>query len=96
MNFQPLHDGLIVEYDEAEAVTKGGIKIPDIGKIHSTEATVIAQGPGKRASNGRLIPMPCKVGDKILVSVSGQPMETPDPQRPRRLITTADILGVAK
>lgn len=96
VKFTPLHDYIVVEYDQPKDRTDGGILLPDICKTPPTEALVISQGPGKRASNGELIPMPCHPGQKVLVSLSGIEMDNPDPESPlkHRLIQATDILAV--
>lgn len=98
VKFTPLHDYIVVEYMQPKDKTDGGIVLPDICKTPPTEALVISMGPGKRASNGKLIPMPCLVGDKVLVSIgSGLELENPDSDSDAkiRLVTAEDILGVA-
>lgn len=92
----PLHDYIIVEYDEPKDKTDGGILLPDISKTPPTEALVISTGPGRRASNGKLIPMPCEPGQKVLVSLSGFEISNPDPdsKKKHRLVAAEDILAV--
>lgn len=96
VKFTPLQDNIVVEYDEPKDRTDGGILLPDICKTPPTEALVISQGPGRRASNGELIPMPCYPGQKVLVSLSGIEMDNPDPdsKKKHRLITAGDVLAV--
>jgi chaperonin GroES len=96
VKFHPLHDRIVVEYDEPKTKTEGGIVLPDISKTPPTEALVLEMGPGKIASNGELIPMPCRVGDKVLVSISGIELENPDPDSKKkiRLVEAEDILAV--
>lgn len=69
MNLKPLYDNIIVEQLKEEEVTKSGIVLPDtINKEKPQQGEVIAVGPGKKDSNGNLIEMSLKIGDKILFS----------------------------
>lgn len=66
MKLRPLYDRLLVERVESEEVTKGGIILPDSAKEKPQQGKVIATGEGKRAEDGKLIPMTVKAGDTIL------------------------------
>lgn len=64
---KPLSNRVIAQRLEAEETMKGGIIIPETAKKKQEMLKVIAIGPGKKAENGTLIPMPVKVGDTILM-----------------------------
>lgn len=64
--FKPLGDRILVKRAEAEEKTAGGILIPDTAKEKPIEGTVIAVGPGARDTQGALIAMDVKEGDRIL------------------------------
>lgn len=66
MKFRPLHDRILIERIESEEVTSGGIILPDTAKEKPQQGKVIAVGPGKKAEDGKLIPMDVKTGDTIL------------------------------
>jgi chaperonin GroES len=66
MKFRPLHDRILVERVESEEVTKGGIILPDTAKEKPQQGKVISVGPGKKADDGKLIPLEVKAGDTIL------------------------------
>ena len=66
MKFRPLHDRVVVRRIESEAMTAGGIIIPDTAKEKPQEGEVIAVGPGGRDEAGKLIPLDVKAGDRIL------------------------------
>lgn len=66
MKFRPLHDRILVERVESEEVTAGGIILPDTAREKPQQGKVIAVGPGKKAEDGKLIPMDVKAGDTIL------------------------------
>ena len=66
MKIRPLQDRVLVKRVEEDQKTKGGIIIPDSAKEKPIEGVVIAVGKGKVASDGKLIKMDIKEGDKIL------------------------------
>ncbi|MBN1382545.1 MAG: co-chaperone GroES [Deltaproteobacteria bacterium] len=66
MKIRPLQDRVIVKRLEEEAMTKGGIIIPDTAKEKPMEGLVISVGKGKTADDGKLIKPDVKAGDRIL------------------------------
>ena len=96
VKFKPLHDKVVIEYTPPKDRTEGGILLPDICKTPPTKALVVQAGPGRRAENGELIPMPCQAGDQVLVSISGIELENPDEDSKSkiRLVDAEDILAV--
>lgn len=66
MKLRPLDDIIHVEMDAPEEITQGGIILPEVAQLQVDQGTIIACGPGKRLDNGEVLPMECKVGDKIL------------------------------
>ena len=66
MNIKPLGDRVVIEPAVAEEKTKGGIILPDTAKEKPVVGKLVAVGPGRRAEDGKLIPMDVKVGDKVL------------------------------
>ena len=66
MKFRPLHDRVVIERIEAEAMTAGGIIIPDTAQEKPQQGKVSAVGPGGRDESGKLVPIDVKVGDRIL------------------------------
>jgi chaperonin GroES len=71
MNFQPLHDRILVERLEEENKTKSGIIIPDTAKEKPMEGKVIAIGSGIKDDKGNVSPLDVKVGNKILFAKWG-------------------------
>ena len=67
MKIRPLYDRIVVKRitDETEK-TAGGLFIPDSAKEKPQEGEVIAVGQGKRADDGKLMPLDVKAGDRIL------------------------------
>ena len=63
---QPLGDRVVVEREEAEERTAGGILLPDTAKDKPSRGTVISVGNGKLLDDGKRAPLQVKVGDKVL------------------------------
>ena len=57
MKFRPLHDRVVIERIDAEAMTAGGIIIPDTAQEKPQQGEVTAVGPGGRDESGKLIPI---------------------------------------
>ncbi len=66
MKIKPLGDRVLIKPLEAKEQTKGGIVLPDTAKEKPQEAEVIAVGEGKKADDGKVIPLTLKAGDKVL------------------------------
>ena len=66
MNFQPLHDRVLVRRIEGQEKSAGGIIIPDTAKEKPIEGEVLAVGPGDRDDSGKLVPLSVKKGDRVL------------------------------
>ncbi len=66
MSLKPLSDRVLVKRLESEEKTAGGLYIPDAAKEKPSRGEVVAAGAGKRADDGKLIPMSVKAGDIVL------------------------------
>ena len=66
ISFKPLGDRVVIEPVKREEKTAGGIYLPDSVKEKPMEGTVISVGKGARDSQGNIIPMELKAGDKIV------------------------------
>src|SRR5260370_27887362 len=67
MKMRPLYEGMVVKRsDEGADKTASGLFIPDSAKEKPQEGEVMAVGQGKRADDGKLIPLEVKAGDRIL------------------------------
>ena len=66
MKIKPLGDRIVIKASPAEEKTKGGIILPDTAKEKPVVGEVVAAGPGRKADDGKLVPMEVKVGDKVL------------------------------
>jgi chaperonin GroES len=66
LKLQPLGDRVVVEREEAEAKTAGGIVLPDSAKDKPSRGTVISVGDGKLLDDGTRSKLQVRVGDKVL------------------------------
>lgn len=93
MNFQPLHDRVLVERLEEENKTKSGIIIPDTAKEKPMEGKVIAIGSGIKDDKGNVSPLDVKVGNKILFAKWGG-TEVKLDDKEYLIMKESDILGI--
>ena len=61
VKLQPLADRVVVQPEQAEEETKGGIIVPDTAKEKPQKGNVVAVGQGKKDE-----PMTVKEGDHVL------------------------------
>lgn len=66
VKIQPLGDRVVVEREESESKTAGGIVLPDSAKDKPSRGTVIAVGDGRLLDDGSRAKLQVKVGDKVL------------------------------
>jgi len=70
-NFEPMGDRILVKPSEQEAVSKGGIILPDTVKEKPQEGEVVAVGPGRLTDEGKRVALDLKKGDKVLYAKYG-------------------------
>lgn len=79
MTLKPLGNRVLAKRLEQQETLKGGIILPDTAKKKQEQAVVVAVGAGKMTSEGKLLPIPVKVGDTILMDkYSGQEITLDD------------------
>jgi chaperonin GroES len=66
MKIRPLGDRVLVSRVSPEAMSAGGIVIPETAKQAPTEAIVMAIGEGRLLDDGSIRPLAVKPGDRIL------------------------------
>lgn len=71
MAIQPIGQRVLVKRIEADAVSTGGIVLPDTAKEKPQEAEVIALGTGGVDENGKKIEFAVAKGDRVLISKYG-------------------------
>jgi chaperonin GroES len=72
MRIKPLADHVLIEPIKEEERTKTGILLPETAeKERPEQGRVIAIGPGRKTSAGKIVPLEVKVGDKVLFTKYG-------------------------
>ena len=66
ISIKPLGNRVVVEPEEQEEITSGGIVLPETAKEKPQKGTILAAGPGERDDDGKRIPLDVKEGDKVL------------------------------
>jgi len=95
MNLRPLSDRVVIRRVDSEAVTKGGIVIPDAAAEKADQGTVLAVGPGKRNDNGQLSPIDVDINDRVLFGkFAGQTVKVDGEEL--LVLKEEDILAVIK
>ena len=71
LKLRPLADRVVVQRDDADATTTGGIVLPDSAKEKVNRARVIAVGPGNLDDSGDRHPLSVQPGDHVLLNKYG-------------------------
>jgi chaperonin GroES len=94
MKIKPLGDYIVIEPLFIQEKTKSGIYLPDSAdKEEPEQGKVIAIGPGKRDSVGKLLPLEVKIGEQVLFSKYG-PTKVKFDNKEYFIIRQDDILGI--
>lgn len=93
LNIQPLGDRIVVERDTAEAVTSGGIYLPETTKNKPSRGTVLAVGDGRLMKDGTRLPLQLSVGDHVFF-VSYAPEEFKVNGKEVLLMREEDVIAV--
>ena len=93
LKIKPLADRVVVEPDEAEEVSSGGIILPDTAQEKPQQGKVVAVGPGKVSDAGTLIESAVKKGDTVLYGKYSGTEVTID-GREYSIMRESDILAV--
>lgn len=65
---RPAFDRILVQLDDRPELTPGGIALPEgSDSDEHSRARVLAVGPGPLLQSGGYGPMPCKVGDLVIL-----------------------------
>jgi chaperonin GroES len=83
VSIRPLDDRVVVQPEEAEATTAGGIVLPDSAQQKPQRGTIVAVGPGRLLDSGNRGELSVTVGDKVIygkyggseIEVDGQEMK---------------------
>ena len=94
IRLQPLGDRVVIERDESEDVTSGGIVLPDSAQDAPARGRVLAVGDGKLTRDGSRSPLQVQVDDRVIFSsYAGDKFET-DGGGEVLLMREDDILAV--
>jgi chaperonin GroES len=79
LKLQPLGDRVVVEREESEARTAGGILLPDSAKDKPARGVVISVGEGRLSGDGKRVPLQVKPGDRVVfTSYAGEQFKVGD------------------
>ena len=93
ISLQPLGDKVVVERDESQSKTAGGIVLPDSSKEKPARGTIVAIGTGKLLDDGTRGAMQVKKGDRVLFTSYAPETITIDDEE-FLLMSESDILAV--
>jgi chaperonin GroES len=68
IKLQPLGDRVVVEREEAETTTSGGIVLPDSAKDKPARGKVVSIGDGRLLDDGTRSSFQVKPGDRVIFS----------------------------
>jgi len=95
MNLRPLGDRVIIKRVEEEAVSAGGIVLPDSAKEKPSRGEILAVGNGSTNDKGDTRPMSVKVGDNVLFGkYSGTEVEVDGDEL--LVMSESDIIAVVE
>lgn len=93
IQLQPLGDRVVIEREESETVTAGGILLPDSAKEKPKQGKVVSVGDGRLLEDGTRAALQVSVGDRVLFTTwSGEEFTIGD--RELLLMREEDILAV--
>ena len=79
VELQPLGDRVVVEREESESKTAGGIVLPDTAKDKPARGTVVSVGDGRLLDDGTRSKLQVKGGDRVLfTSYAGEQFKIGD------------------
>ena len=94
MKIKPLSDHILIEPIKEEERTKTGILLPETAEKEKPEqGRVIAVGPGRKTSAGKVIPLEVKPGQKVLFTKYG-PNEIKVGDKEYLIAREEDILAI--
>ena len=89
----PLGDRVVVEREESEQKTSGGILLPDSAKDKPARGTVVSVGEGRLDDRGVRHPLQVRPGDRVVfTSYSGEAFKVSDDEL--LLMREDDILAI--
>lgn len=93
LKLQPLGDRVVVEREESEGRTSGGILLPDAAKDKPTRGVVVSVGNGRLLDDGTRGTLQVKVGDRVIfTNWAGETLKHEDDEL--ILMREEDILAI--
>lgn len=93
IKLQPLGDRVVVEREEVEERTSGGIVLPDTAREKPARGKIVAVGDGRLLDDGTRSQLQVKVGDRVLfTSYAGENIKVGEDEY--LLMREDDILAV--
>jgi chaperonin GroES len=93
IKLQPLGDRVVIERDESEETTAGGIVLPDSAQDKPARGRVVSVGSGRLLDDGSRSEIQVKVGDRVIFSsYAGETFKIDDDEL--LLMREDDILAV--
>jgi chaperonin GroES len=62
----PILDRVVIKRDEEDKKSKGGVLLPETGRVAQTRGKVVAVGPGRFTISGERMVMEVAPGDRVL------------------------------
>ena len=95
MKIRPLGDKVIVKRLEADAITAGGIVLPESAKEKPQRGKIVSVGDGKQLDDGSRAKMTVKKGQEVLfTSYAGTEVKIGDKEL--LIMDESDILAVVE
>ena len=93
IKLQPLGDRVVLQREESEDVTAGGIVLPDSAKDKPARGTIVSVGDGRLLDDGSRGALQVKPGDRVIFSsYAGEQFKVNDEEL--LLMREDDILAV--
>jgi len=93
LKLQPLGDRVVIEREESETKTSGGILLPESAKNKPARGIVISVGEGRLTEDGKRHALQVKPGDRVIfTSYAGENFKIGDDELV--LMTENDILAI--
>ena len=93
MAVKPLEDRVLVKPSERKNQTDSGLYLPESSKERPMTGKVVAVGPGKRLSNGKLAELSVKKGDTVVFGkYAGTEVEVKGDQH--MILRESELLGI--
>ena len=94
MEIKPLADRILIQPIIQKEKTDKGIFLPDTAdKDRPEQGTVVAVGPGRKTSSGKIVSMDIEVGNKVLFTKYG-PNEIEIDNKKYLIAREEDILAI--